>query len=115
MCEPILTPTYTEPMYKQTGLYLTILIVIMFYLVNSFSATPINMLKQDQKRSFALFFRRLGIGSDYLLSNPPMNGHYNEENVISSNRAGTQKKRARFFQQSHSPYSIAFPALIRSR
>ena len=115
MCKRILIPTYTEPMCKQTGLYLTIFIVIMFYLVNSLSATPINMLKQDQKRSFALFFRRLGIGSDYLLSNPPMNDRYNEANVISSNRDVKQKKRARFFQQSHSPYSIAFPALIRSR
>lgn len=38
-------------------------------------------------------------------------GHY----IMYNNKREISKKWAKFFQDSHSPYKIAFPALIRSR
>ncbi|UJR38498.1 hypothetical protein I4U23_031165 [Adineta vaga] len=101
-------------MYKQTGFYLMVLIVIFLYLANSFSATSTNGLKLDQKRSFALLFGRYGLGSDTILPHRPVNGNEND-NMAIPRRNDMKKKWARFFQGSQSPYSIAFPALIRSR
>jgi hypothetical protein len=102
-------------MMTQTSLYLTILLLTSFILINSISATPIHVNKQEQKRSFAALLGRLGFGSEYLLPDRTYRGANIGSSPASHKNQDMRKKWARFFQEPQSPYAIAFPALIRSR
>ena len=93
------------------------MLVTMIYLnmVNVVSATSTNMKRSEQKRFPPAFFGRSGVDPSYLLTNRPYYDDDLDNNVAFFNKRELKKKWANFFQRSQSPYTIAFPALIRTR
>jgi hypothetical protein len=58
---------------------------------------------------------QFGIGSNHLLPNRPYDDDNTDEEENLHDKRQLKKKWAKFYQGGHSPYTIAFPALIRSR
>lgn len=84
--------------------------------VNTESTPSIDTNLRNQKRSPAAFFGLYGINSNYYLAG---RRYYSGDQVGKaakvSNIRRLKKKWAKSFGRSQSPYTIAFPALIRTR
>jgi hypothetical protein len=71
---------------------------------------------QNRKLSDAFMLEQFGVGSNHFLTNRRYDDNDNiDEDEIIHDKRQLQKKWAKFFQGAQSPYTIAFPALIRSR
>lgn len=85
--------------------------------INTLPAPSTDADIENNKLVDASMFDRFGVGSDRFLINHQFNDNddqIDEDEVIHEKRQ-LRKKWAKFFQGGHSPYTIAFPALIRSR
>lgn len=96
-------------MSTHTSLCFVLITILYLNVVNSALATSQNVEEQDQKRSSAVLFERFGVDPGYVSANRP----YNDDDA--NTKRALKKKWARFFPGYQSPYTIAFPALIRSR
>jgi hypothetical protein len=91
------------------------LIVIYLNIANAASVASANMEQSDQKRYFAPSLERFGIDPNYLLSS---HSYYNDnasKDAMLYKKRQLKKKWAKLGQGSQSPFTIAFPALIRTR
>ena len=75
---------------------------------------PTDLNHEDQKRSFTPFFGRYSLDPDYFFNNQIY------KNKMANGFAFHKKRQLKskwtdFFQPSQTPYTIAFPALIRTR
>ncbi|CAF3538615.1 unnamed protein product [Rotaria sp. Silwood1] len=73
------------------------------------------MEQQDQKRSLAGFFGRFNVNPHYLLTNRLYHGNDVDTDLLYDEKRQSNKKWAKMSQGSQSPFTIAFPALIRTR
>jgi hypothetical protein len=84
--------------------------------VNALPAPSTDAEIEHNRLSDASMFQRLGIGSNHFLINRQYNDDDNvDEDEIVHQKRELIKKWAKFHQGAQSPYTIAFPALIRTR
>jgi hypothetical protein len=90
--------------------------MILVNVANSVSVASTDVEHSNQKRFAAAYSGRYGIDPNYLLTNRP---YYDDDDVDTSalffKKRQLKKKWAKSLQRSQSPYTIAFPALIRTR
>ncbi len=89
--------------------------VVYLNIANGVSGKSTNIEPATQKRFFPAFFGRFGTDPNYLLTN---RAYYDDDfgkDVIFHKKRQLKKKWTKFLQGSQSPYTIAFPALIRTR
>jgi len=86
--------------------------------MNKVNALPVSSTDaeiQNNKLYDAPMFERFGIGSNQFLVRHPYSDDNIEEDEILHDKRQLKKKWAKFYQGAQSPYTIAFPALIRTR
>lgn len=86
----------------------------MIYPISIRSAPTNEIDHEDEKRLLTTFFGRYRVDPDYILSNQPYKNKVVKDELF-YNKRQLKSKWAELFQQSHPPYTIAFPALIRTR
>lgn len=79
--------------------------------VNGFRA---DLSHEDEKRSFVPFIGRYSFHPEYFLDNQAYK-HKIGKDVPFYKKRQLKSKWTDFFQLSQTPYTIAFPALIRTR
>jgi len=89
--------------------------VVYLNIVNDVFATSVNTKQLDQKRYLPASFGRFGTDPSYLVTNHPYYDDNVGRDVMFFKKRQLKKKWAKLFQRSQSPYTIAFPALIRTR
>jgi len=102
-------------MFTQIGIYLVFVTVILINVAKSVPVALTNVEHSDQKRFAAAYSGRYGIDPSYLLTNRPYYDNDADTNALFFKKRQLNKKWAKSFQRSQSPYTIAFPALIRTR
>ncbi len=103
-------------MSTQICLCFMLISILYLNLANSVPAISKDMEEQDQTRSSDVLFERFGVDPGYLFGNRPYHDDDADKDAILHMKRGLfQKKWARFFQGSQTPYTIAFPALMRTR
>ncbi len=107
--------SHPKKMFTQLGIYLIFVTVIYLNIANTVSATSANMEQSVQKRFPGGFFGRFGIDPDHLFANRPYYDDDVDKDAMFFKKRQLKKKWTNFFQRSQSPYTIAFPALIRTR
>jgi len=85
------------------------------YTVNALPAPLTDGEIQNKKFSDVPMLERFGIGPNHVLINRPNDDDNIDEDEILQIKRQLNKKWAKFYQGAQSPYTIAFPALIRSR
>jgi len=105
----------SKKMFTQLGMCLMFITVIYLNIANTVSATSANMEQSEQKRFTAGLFERFGIDPSSLFGNRPHYGDDVGKGAMFYQKRQSKKKWADFSQRSQSPYTIAFPALIRTR
>lgn len=99
-----------------TYIYLCI-ILLTVNTINTLPAPLTDADIQDNKLTDPSILERFGVGSNQLLLNRQFiddDEQIDNDDIVHDKRQ-LKKKWAKFFRDSHSPYTIAFPALIRSR
>lgn len=86
----------------------------MIYPITINSAPTHEIDHEDEKRLLTTFFGRYNVDPGYFLSNQPY-GNKVVRDELSYKKRQLKNKWTDLFQQSHPPYTIAFPALIRTR
>jgi hypothetical protein len=84
--------------------------------INTVHAIPVSLADtemQNKKLSDALMFGRFG-STHFLMNRQADDDNIDDDEILYQKRQ-LKKKWARFHQGAQSPYTIAFPALIRSR
>ncbi|CAF0900212.1 unnamed protein product [Adineta steineri] len=107
-------------MFTQTGLCFILIIIIYFNTASSIPSTTRNIEDQDEKRSSIAVSEQFDSDPDYLLANHPLydnddDDDVNNDGMYYQKKRSIMKKWYEFFQRPNSPYTIAFPALLRSR
>ncbi len=98
-------------------IYLCMILMTVTYLntVNAKPAPSADRDLQNQKFSDAAMMKHFG-SNQFLISHPYDEGDDSiDEDEIRYEKRQSNKKWAKFYQGSQSPYTIAFPALIRTR
>jgi len=70
---------------------------------------------ENNKLSNALMLEQFGAGPHYYLTDPKFDDDNINDDETHNQKRQLKKKWAAFQRGAHSPYKIAFPALIRSR
>ncbi len=99
-------------------LSLCLMLITMIYpiLVSAVSTTLTKIEQSEQKRSPTAFFRLYNIDpKNDLLTNRPYYDDDADTSALFFEKRLLKKKAEKFFHQPQSPYTIAFPALIRGR
>lgn len=102
-------------MFTQIGISLLFVSMIYLNMINVALTTSTDMEHQEQKRFPPAFFGRYGFDPTYLLTNRPYYDGNLDRDMALFHKRQIKKKWAALFQRSQSPYTIAFPALIRTR
>jgi hypothetical protein len=89
---------------------------MMVVCINTVPALPVDLETQNNQLSDALMLEQLGIGPEYYLTNRQYgdDDNINDDGVLIQKRQ-LKRKWTAFHRGVHSPYTIAFPALIRTR
>ncbi|CAF3792318.1 unnamed protein product [Rotaria magnacalcarata] len=78
-------------------------------------ASSTNIGTQNKELSDAFMLEQYGVGSNHFLADRQYeDDHINEDNIFPEKRQ-LNKNWTKFYQGLQSPYTIAFPALIRTR
>ncbi len=102
-------------MFTQTGIYLIFITMILINVAKSVPVVSTNAEHSGQKLFAAAYAGRYGIDPNYLLTNHLYDDDDDDKSALFFKKRQLKKKWARPFQKYRSPYTIAFPALIRSR
>ena len=103
-------------MFTQIGLCLMLIALTYVNVVNTVPLSSTNMEQQQQaKRLTSAFFGKFPVDPTYLLENHPYYYNDNINTDVFFHKRQLSKKWGNLFQRSQSPYTIAFPALIRTR
>jgi len=98
-------------MSMQFNIYLLLVILLQLSFVCKVRSTSTD----EHKRSLPAYFERYAVDPSYLLTNRPYYDDSFDGNTLFFKKRQIKKKWAQLFERSHSPYTIAFPALIRTR
>jgi len=96
-------------------IYLSIVLMTVIYTANALPAPLTDAEIQNKKFSDVSMLGRFGVGSNHFLINHPYDDDNIDEDEILQEKRQLKKKWAKFYQGAQSPYTIAFPALIRTR
>lgn len=84
--------------------------------LNAIPAAPsTNLDTQTKELSDTIMVEPYGLGLNHFLTNHPYEDDHIIEDEVFPERKQLKKKWAKFYQGAQSPYTIAFPALIRTR
>ncbi|CAF2636742.1 unnamed protein product [Rotaria sp. Silwood2] len=83
--------------------------------VNSIPVSATNLDTQNKELSDAFMLEQYGIGPNHFLTGRQYDDDRVDEDEILPEKRHYKKKWAKFYQGVQSPYTIAFPALIRTR
>ncbi len=83
--------------------------------INAIPMPSIDLETENNKLSNALTLEQIGAGSHYYLTDPQYDGDNINDDETHNQKRQLKRKWAAFQRGPHSPYTIAFPALIRSR
>ncbi|CAF1325710.1 unnamed protein product [Adineta ricciae] len=97
-----------------TYIYLCFMFTTLTYL-NAIPVSSINLESDHNNRLLdAILLERLGLGSTYHLTHPQYENDYLVDDELLHGKRDIEKKWAKF-QAGRAGYTIAFPALIRTR
>lgn len=92
-----------------------LIMMIALQAINPARSTSNNRDQQNNRGYSPMLFDRLGVDPPNLLTNRVFEDEDPDNGMIVHQKRQLRKKWAKLYQDSHSPYKIAFPALIRSR
>ncbi len=100
-----------------TRLSLCLMLMTMIYpiLLIKISTTSAETKQSDQKRLSTAFFRLYGINPNHRLTNRRYYDDDVDKGAILHEKRQFKKKSPKASHQHSSPYTIAFPSLIRTR
>ncbi|CAF1500142.1 unnamed protein product [Rotaria sp. Silwood1] len=96
-------------------LCIMLMTMISLNTVNSIPVSAANLDNQNKQLSDPFMLEPYGIGSNHFLNGGLYDDDRIDEDEILPEKRQYKKKWAKFFQGAQSPYTIAFPALIRTR
>ncbi|CAF3224468.1 unnamed protein product [Rotaria socialis] len=102
-------------MLTQVGLCIMLMMMLFLRICTAMPASSSNIGTQNKELSDAFMLEQYGVDSNNFLTDRQYeDDHINEDDIFPEKRQ-LNKKWAKFYQGPQSPYTIAFPALIRTR
>ena len=92
-----------------------LIVTIALQAINSVRSTSNNHDQQNKRRYSPMLFDRFSVDPTNMLTNRVFEDDDPDNGMIVHQKRQLRKKWAKLYQDSHSPYTIAFPALIRTR
>ena len=89
--------------------------IIVLQVIASVRSISNNLDQQHQRRFSPMSFEQFGVDSNYRSANRVFDDEESDKDMMVHQKRQVKKKWAKLYQDSHSPYTIAFPALIRTR
>lgn len=102
-------------MLSYIGLCVMLLTVNYISTVDAIPAPSTSISAQNQKFSNGVLLEQYGDGSAHSLFNHQYDDDHIDDDEFVPEKKHLKKKWAKYHQGIQSPYTIAFPALIRSR
>jgi hypothetical protein len=86
-----------------------------FNTVNAIPAPPTDIDMLNKRLYDASMIERLGFGTNYFVNNGQYDNDNSDQDEILHEKRQLKKKWAKFYRGAPGSFTIAFPALIRSR
>ncbi|UJR07676.1 hypothetical protein I4U23_011962 [Adineta vaga] len=100
-----------------TYIYLCLMFTTLIYLntINGIPLSSLDLASDNNRLSDIISLERAGLGSNHYWINPQYSDDYMMDDEIVHGKRDIEKKWAKFHHGGRSAYTIAFPALIRTR
>ncbi|CAF3167363.1 unnamed protein product [Rotaria socialis] len=102
-------------MFTQSGMQIVVMTIVYLCIANTALATSTDMEQEDQQKPSTRLFGQFNAEPNYILTDRPYYSNDVDTDAIFHTKRQLKKKWAKYIQGSQSPYTIAFPALIRTR